>query len=410
VKTSKQIKIDRLLGIFNSLFVNVIVRIIGKILRLNHSLDRQFKTIAVCKYKGMGSIIQSTPLLQTLRIHFPDAHIIYISTDSNKSILSKIHCINEVICINDKNVFRLLKSTSKMLILMWKRKIDVFIDLEIYSNFSSLITTLSLAKNRIGYYRQSSHYRMGIYTHMMYYNIKAPISNVYLQMANLFLCKETHTNIFPIECSLSKEELLLRFTIITEYIVINPNASDLRIERRWDKNKFIQLINQINSSFPQYQIILIGATNEKFYVDEVYANIIDKKNVLNLAGRTNLDELIAVIKYAKILITNDTGPMHLAYSLKTKTLALFGPCSPYQYGGNDNCYIVYKNVYCSPCVHEFDVPPCKGNNQCMQLISQEEVFEMVSNILLNNTVANNINKSIVYTSPYLQELLGLSQR
>ena len=107
--------------------------------------------------------------------------------------------------------------------------------------------------------------------------------------------------------------------------------------------------------------------------------------IINLSGKTNLHELVETLRTADLLITNDTGPMHVANSLNTNVLALFGPCSPKQYGLGKNIKTIYKNVYCSPCVHEFVVPPCKGDNQCMKLISVDEVFEAYVNFNLSRT-------------------------
>lgn len=414
MNTKTQIKTDRLIGIFNSLFVNIIVRLLGKVLRIDHNLNKNFKTIAVCKYKGMGSIIQSTKLLQSLRNKFPDSRIIFISTNANKGVLMKINIIDSVLLIDDKNVLSLFISVIKLLYQLWKLKIDVYIDLEIYSNFSSLITTLSIAKNRLGFYRQASHYRMGIYTHMMYYNIKAPIANVYLQMSGLLNCTTTDIIFPPLNTTIEKEQIniIVGNSNKSTYVVINPNASDLRIERRWDKNNFVILIDNINELFPEKIIVLIGGENEADYVNGLYSNLKYDNKVINLSGKTNLDELIGVIKYAELLITNDTGPMHIAFALNTKTLALFGPCSPNQYGHNQNTFIVYKNLYCSPCVHEFDLPPCKGNNQCMKQIKPDDVLNLIIQIFSNkfDSTLNYNSDSIIYQINDSKKVLGISLR
>jgi hypothetical protein len=62
-------------------------------------------------------------------------------------------------------------------------------------------------------------------------------------------------------------------------------------------------------------------------------------------------------------------------------VALFGPCSPQQYGVNPSGIVIYKNIYCSPCVHDFIIPPCKGDNQCMKLISVAEVVNACCHLL-----------------------------
>ena len=109
----------------------------------------------------------------------------------------------------------------------------------------------------------------------------------------------------------------------------------------------------------------------------------EKTKVFNTAGKFSLGELFALISGASLIITNDTGPMHISFALKKQTVCLFGPASPSQYGQNPYAFGLYKNIYCSPCVHEFLTPPCRGDNQCMKLITVEEV-ELLSKHLLHN--------------------------
>jgi ADP-heptose:LPS heptosyltransferase len=100
--------------------------------------------------------------------------------------------------------------------------------------------------------------------------------------------------------------------------------------------------------------------------------------------------LLDLIKNVKLMITNDTGPMHMAFAIGTPTVSLFGPCSPQQYGsqslGIKNNASFYKKLYCSPCVHDFIVPPCKGDNQCMKKIMVNEVFLQVKKIIDSNFI------------------------
>ena len=77
MRVARQIWLDRVIAKPIAWCLNVTARILGFFLRIDHSLDRKFKTIAVCKYKGLGSIVQATPLLQTLRKNYPEARIIF---------------------------------------------------------------------------------------------------------------------------------------------------------------------------------------------------------------------------------------------------------------------------------------------------------------------------------------------
>src|SRR5262249_44900075 len=100
------------------------------------------------------------------------------------------------------------------------------------------------------------------------------------------------------------------------------------------------------------------------------------------SGRLTLGELMALITGAACVVSNDTGPMHLAFALGRPTVCLFGPVDPLQYGfDTGNVETLYEPVFCSPCVHENENPPCGGNNVCMQLIHPDDVPAAVHRLL-----------------------------
>lgn len=413
MKLKTKILTDKFIGLPIVYVLNILARLLGFFLRIDHSLNKPIKRIAICKFVGMGSVIQSTPLLKTLRKKFPDAEIIFITNTSNLTLFKYIDDVNSVFCITDKNIATLILSNVKLLFKLWKRKPDIYIDLEIYSNYSSIIATMSLAKNRFGFFKDDKTYRKGMYTHMMFFNIKSPISQTYLQFARLLGCIDVYSEVI-INASKKDSSLIkmiaeiLNIDLTKKYILINPNASDLRLERRWSTKNFIDLTNMLASVYPDFNFIFIGGNNEMQYVGEIKKSISNNTTVFDSSGKLNLDELISLIANAQLLITNDTGPMHLAFALNTKTVSLFGPCSPQQYGGAKNTISIYKNVYCSPCVHDFIIPPCKGNNECMKRIKTSEVLEAVSKAL-NNQFINNSTSSIEYLSSN-ENTLGLVLR
>lgn len=387
MNTRRKIVIDKFLGVFIAFPLNFLVRLVGFVTNFDHSLKGIKKNIVVCKYKGMGSIIQSTPLIQTLKTNYPNAKITFVSSVENKSILERITIIDQVLLVDDRKISGLIGSSTRLLIRLIRMRADLYIDLEIYSNFSSIITTFSMAKDRFGYYLNTSKYRMGMYTHMMYFNTNSPISESYLQFARLLNCEKIihHQFVF-----VEKKELHPQ---LDNYIVINSNASDLRIERRWPKQSFIDLIHSVRESNNELSIVLIGAKNEAEYVAEISNVFSEDTKVLDLSGKTTLDELIELIRHSNFVITNDTGPMHMSSALQKKTIALFGPCSPQQYAIGENIIPIYKDLYCSPCVHEFIVPPCKGNNQCMKSIGVAEVLKSIEKI---KEVAETPKREVTY--------------
>jgi len=334
----------------------------------------------------MGSIVQASAMLDALKKQYPNAELVFVSTKANAGILKAYpEQIDRMLLIDDSGAFRLMGSSIQLLMDLWKFRPQVYIDLEVYSNFSSLICTLSAATNRIGYYKSDKDYRSGLYTHLMYYNIKAPLMEIYMQMARLL--GETAENQRLIKPVYKRDKALSELKAAglntDSYWVVNPNASDLRLERRWDAEQFVAMMDALLDRNPSLHIALCGSKAEQSYVNGIELQCKHRERIVNLAGKTGFNALLGLIDGAERIITNDTGPLHLSLAFDKEVIGLFGPCSPTQYGQMERCTAVYRNVYCSPCVHEFSIPPCRGNNQCMKQISVAEVLRAIDTSALS---------------------------
>jgi ADP-heptose:LPS heptosyltransferase len=138
---------------------------------------------------------------------------------------------------------------------------------------------------------------------------------------------------------------------------------------------FSGLIDRMNVAFPEKKIVLIGSKSEAPVSGSVISRLKKKDAVIDTSGKLSLSELITLIGGSAFVVTNDTGPMHISFALKKRTIALFGPASPVQFGNHPQAVSVYKKTVCSPCVHSSVKSPCNGDNICMKNISVEEVFE-----------------------------------
>ena len=127
-----KLKIDKLVGIPIIFVLNITAKTLGFILKPEHSFTLPPKNIVVCKFHGMGSIIQATLLLQTLRKNFSNTQITFVTSISNLNVLTQIPFINNIIIINDNSVLSLLISSIKLIIKLWCMKVNLYIDLEIY--------------------------------------------------------------------------------------------------------------------------------------------------------------------------------------------------------------------------------------------------------------------------------------
>jgi ADP-heptose:LPS heptosyltransferase len=97
-----------------------------------------------------------------------------------------------------------------------------------------------------------------------------------------------------------------------------------------------------------------------------------KSRFYDFTDKTNIRQLAALLKRARLLITNDSAPLHLGCAMGTKVLAIFGPTDLRKYGPTGEFdAAINKKLFCSPC----EKAVCKYNHECMRLISADEVYD-----------------------------------
>jgi heptosyltransferase-1 len=149
------------------------------------------------------------------------------------------------------------------------------------------------------------------------------------------------------------------------YFVLVPSARWKTKE--WLPKNWEDLIEKLLIRFPQYAIYLVGSGDHK-----VWAEGVSKKfpRVFSLFGRLSLRELVYVIRNSEVVITVDTGPMHIASVLDKPIVALFGPTTSNRTGPWSTIYRVVKvDLPCRPCFKKI----CE-DTLCMKKISPEMVL------------------------------------
>ena len=174
-------------------------------------------------------------------------------------------------------------------------------------------------------------------------------------------------------------------TLLAEPVPMNPARDRINIginpgstygpAKRWLPERFAgvgkRLVNEHKA-----RILLFGQGEEKHLSDFIAGRI--GENCLNLAGKTTLARLAALLERCDLLLTNDTGPMHIAAALGVPVVAVFGPTDPRTTApAGEKHIIVRKPVACSPCLKR----KCPTDHQCMKAISVEDVFNAVLKLL-----------------------------
>jgi ADP-heptose:LPS heptosyltransferase len=387
----RRILADRLIAAPTAIVFNGLARLLAPLMRRDHSVNSgNVNRIIVAKLVGMGSILQATPLLKALKHRYPGCKLTFVTLRSNQEMVTRLPVVDEVLSIDDRSGFAMATTTLSTIAELIRRRADLYFDLEVYSGFASLLTLWAVTRNRLGFYRHGVAFKNGIYTHLVYFNTRMPIRLLYLQLGRVAgVTPGEPEPIGPLRVD-DSDRAAMRAVMgrITgwradePYIVVNPNASDLLLERRWPPAYVVEAVTQLVAL--KYQVVLIGARDELPYVQSLVDRMTPEvqAQVVNTAGCLSLGALFALLEGAACVLTNDTGPMHMAIALKRPTVCLFGPASPEHYGhAADNVESIYAPVFCSPCVHEIEPPPCKGNNICMQRIQPELAIQAVRRLM-----------------------------
>lgn len=396
----QRILFDRLLAVPVAVSLNAAVYLLGRILRRDHSIQpATTREIVVCKLVGMGSILQATPLLRALKQRFPQARVTFVALRANRDLLKRVEGVDRTLCLDDRGVLSMAWSSARILASLISSRPDHYFDLEVYSGFTCLLSLFSLARNRLGFYRHSNRFKKGIYTHLVYFNTRMPVRRIYLQLGCLAGVSTSANDVLgPVHIEPSERETLrnklsdLGLAADQPFVLVNPNASDLLIERRWPKEYFVEAINRLTDR--GNNIVLMGTRAEAAYVSSLLEGISaeTRKRVFNTTGMLSLGELLALIDMAACVLTNDTGPMHMAFALQRPVVCLVGPADPVHYGmEGPNIVTLYAPVSCSPCIYEVDEPPCHGNNVCMKRLSPQLAADSVLALLqrsAQNTTAS----------------------
>jgi len=156
-----------------------------------------------------------------------------------------------------------------------------------------------------------------------------------------------------------------------------------RLVKQWPAERLAAVAARLMSEF-NATIVLTGAQEDRTTADALRANLPESTGVIDLVGALDLVTLAAVLARLSLLITPDTGPMHIAAVVDTPVVAIFGPASPERWGPlSQHCQVVRVDLPCSPC-NRIRRPParCLGHTpDCLASIRVDDVYRAATSLL-----------------------------
>lgn len=319
--------------------------------------------ILIIKPSALGDIVHTLPFLATLNRTYPNAEIHWVVARGLHRFLEDHPLINKL-WLFDKDRWKRLSNLSRTLreIRSFSRGLkeqnfDVAVDLSGLLR-SGLITMASRARIRLGF-SDSNEGSPFFYSHKLDGGAKIHAIDRYLKLATAIGC-DIHSIDYPF--APYPENPPVCRDLPQEYGVIVPSAG--KEANRWPADRFGRLAAEL--TLPS---VVIGGTSDVGVAEEVVG--IAGGKAVSLAGKTSLKELIPIIKKSKFMITNDTGPMHIAAGLNVPVFAIFGPANPVRTGPYGSIHkIIREKMDCSPC---YRWKPC-SHWKCMKNITVERVL------------------------------------
>ena len=303
--------------------------------------------ICILKPSALGDVVQSLPILPALKARFPTAQISWVIRDSFANLLEGHPLIDEIIPFNRSSSVRYWWSFLKKL---KQQQFDLAIDLQGLLR-TGVMTAATRARWRIGMEsaREGSH---------LAYNLTIPETSrtvpayqKYWNVADAFGTEETcrDTQIFISDADKAwARDILSTGAQSCPTLAIHAGAQ--WITKRWPPESFAAVGAKAIRHF-RCNIVLVGTADERpltSQIEKLLHKFVPTGRVLNLAGQTTLKQLAALLRETDYLLTNDSGPMHLAAGLGTPVTGIFTCTSSLRSGPpGDQHELVSTNVDCA---------------------------------------------------------------
>lgn len=396
--------LDYWIGIPSCFILTIFYKIKKLFIKVPKS-DYQPKKILFIEFSEMGSAVLAYSAMQKAKELYPNTELYFWIFHKNRKSVYVLDIVprENVIRVRDDTLLVLLVDILKSLIYIWREKIDVAIDMELFSRFSSILTYLSGAKIRVGFYRfyLEGLYRGNLHTHKVAYNSYLHISKNFLSLVyslgknpqHIPLLKESlmdyDTTVPEVK---SKEEEKIRIitklqainpqvSLSSKIVILNPGINEILPLRKWPIENYIGLAKKLLDDKEVF-LILIGTESQLEYGEKIFGQI-SSPRMLNLIGKTDIGELLCLYNISRLLIGHDSGATNLASLTGIHIIVLFGPETPLLYSPlTSNKTVFYANFACSPCIAAYNHRRSACNdNKCLQAITIEEVYTAAKKFL-----------------------------
>ncbi|MFA6379179.1 MAG: lipopolysaccharide heptosyltransferase II [Candidatus Omnitrophota bacterium] len=341
---------------------------------------RNFENILVVRTDRIGDVVLTTPALEALRKAYPRAKISIMVAPTTKDIVDGNPFLDEVIVYDKRGVDKGFLNFWRFVFKLRKKHFDLAINYHLKSRTNVMLFHAGIP-HRIGFKsekfgfllteqypdpringeKHETEYCLDLLRHI---GIDCRSFNLWVSVSPVSEGWVDHT---------FKEHGILP---TDKLIAVHPGASC--ISKRWPPERFAEVADRLAEKY-HAKIVLIGSDDNQLIAREVLISM--KQPVADITGKTTVSHLISVLKRCTLLISNDSGPVHLAVGVKTPVISIFGRnqagLSPARWRPLGFLDIaLHKDVGCKVCLAHL----CELNFKCLKSISVDHVLEAADEI------------------------------
>lgn len=335
----------------------------------------EIKRILVIKFGGMGDVLLSTPVLPNLRDYFPDARIDFLTLLKNRDILMDNIYIDRILTFDSS-----IDKSYDLLRHIRNKEYNIVFDL-FCNPRTALVTYLTGAKYRVGFIFRGRSYA---------YNIKkrGRGGEVHNTEFNLDALRNAGIPIISKKLNLSVNIVHKEFAdkFIKENNLQNEFLAGLTMTGGWESKKYKlkDYEEAVSILLKKYKIKFLVLWGNKSEFDEgSHMKSLFPDDII-LIPDAKIRYLAAIIQRCKVIIGNDTGPLHIASALDVPALGIYGPTNPKLQGpfGDEHVTVQHPKLDCLHC----DLTECPIGNICMTELPKELLIRKFDELIERNKI------------------------
>ena len=371
----RKLALDYYVGGLLHVLLKLPTLLLGRLMRRDHNLS-DCSSVTFVKMLGGGSLVIAYPSLIALRNCPRIQTLRLVTTPAIRPFAEILGIFDEIIVIRETSLVTLAGDSIRAI---WKLfRCDAIVDLEVHSRLSTVLSLLTCARNRVGFYTSVAFWRKGLSTHLIFCNLSNGIHYFYDQIASLFGGVTPHIDTFREAFTSQLPEPAERVLSGANRIAIAPCCSDLGKERQLTAAEWLAILRgrlRIGQLDRSTEIYLMGAPSDSNFLSAL-ADLISEGlpavKTHNLAGRSTLAESVARLRQMNLLFCIDSAMLHFGRLIGVTTISYWGPTDPatrLRPGMVPGEEVFYRRTPCSPCVHVAESPPCNGASVCMRSVA-----------------------------------------